>query len=342
MTTLPLFDDGFSQRHEVLIAAFDNWCAIRNSTSRGGRDGRLLDKSAEVYRDMWISFASFCAQRGHTLETTTSADLQLFLHTRGKRQTAVGVITTTKGPKISARYAHRFLRLIDWVTLHEAKRFSREPNNSARQLLESVPVYRYAKAATRDPAPQFLNSAATKQLIDYVTATGDAVTWKEVRNRTAVAVMLGAGLTPGEIRKLELADIVVAGGRSANIPWKLRVSGNGNAPGRETPLAEWAGLQLKHWQNVRQQQNIPNQYVFPSTSTGKPWSDTRCLEQCTAVLDAAGATPEGGLFKLRHTFALRQLDLGKSEQQVAGYLGLLDIDGMMKYRRILTTPTEVA
>ena len=44
--------------------------------------------------------------------------------------------------------------------------------------------------------------------------------------------MLGAGVTPGEVRGLELEDAVTTGGRGNNVPWKLQVKGNGNAPAR--------------------------------------------------------------------------------------------------------------
>ena len=51
-------------------------------------------------------------------------------------------------------------------------------------------------------------------------APGRAATkqpWQEVRNRAAVALMLGAGVTSGEVRALELDDVVVSGGRGKDI-----------------------------------------------------------------------------------------------------------------------------
>ena len=41
------------------------------------------------------------------------------------------------------------------------------------------------------------------------------------------------------------------------------------------------------------------------------------------------------MFKLRHTFALRQLAKGKSESDVAKWLGFLDQNSMARYRRIV-------
>jgi hypothetical protein len=55
-----------------------------------------------------------------------------------------------------------------------------------------------------------------------------------------------------------------------------------------------------------------------------------------AGLDAA----DGGSFRLRHTFALRQLRRGTDAVQVARWLGV-EPDAMAKYRRVVTGPEQV-
>ena len=62
-----------------------------------------------------------------------------------------------------------------------------------------------------------------------------------------------------------------------------------------------------------------------------------------AVLAAAGVPEaEGGSFKLRHTFALRQLRRGTSADLVAQWMGLADANALARYRRVLLAPaTEV-
>jgi hypothetical protein len=83
--------------------------------------------------------------------------------------------------------------------------------------------------------------------------------------------------------------------------WKLASPGNGNAPGRESPIAAWAGRQFAFWLAVRSQQQIVGNPVFPSTRAGKAWSDTACYRACKAVLAPAGMDPDAGsVFKLRH------------------------------------------
>ncbi len=117
--------------------------------------------------------------------------------------------------------------------------------------------------------------------------------------------------------------------------------GNGNLPPRETPIAPWAAELLKHWLQVRAELGIPGEQLFPSTRTGKPWgkeSQYRCARELLAQagLDSA----EGGSFRLRHTFALRQLRRGTSVEQVARWLGL-EVEAMNKYTRVLIAPADV-
>jgi len=220
-------------------------------------------------------------------------------------------------------------------------------NPAARNLLEK-PEYKYANAAHKNPAPEYLSDVQSKHLIAYITqlpdrrAASDPLPWKEVRDRVAVSMMLGGGLTPGDVRALQLSGVLTEGGRKTGVPWKLALPSNGNFPARETPLADWAGRQLAYWLAVRSEQGIGGDFVFPSTRDGKQWSDSRCFLSCRDVLTAAGISHDsGGVFKLRHTFALRQLSHGKSAEDVAKWLGLLDSNGMLRYRRILTSPVDV-
>jgi site-specific recombinase XerD len=118
--------------------------------------------------------------------------------------------------------------------------------------------------------------------------------------------------------------------------------GNGNIDARETPVSPWAGRQLAFWMAVREQVSIGGDAVFPSTASGRNWSHTRCFDACKAVLTAAGLIADAhGLFQLRHTFALRQLSNGKSEQEVATWLGLKNIKHMERYSRILMSPVDI-
>ena len=134
-----------------------------------------------------------------------------------------------------------------------------------------------------------------------------------------------------------------AGGTTKNTPWKLRVAGDGNAPSRETPIAAWAGQLLRYWLDVRLAQGIPGSMVFPSTKgTGKPWGKVAQYNATREVLQVAGIDElAGGSFRLRHTFALRQLRRSKSPDEVARWLGVSDPAVMARYQRVLSAPINV-
>ena len=165
--------------------------------------------------------------------------------------------------------------------------------------------------------------------------------WQQLRNRVAVALQLGAGLAPGDVRALDVQASALPGGRGRARPWTLRVPGNGNMPARETPVAPWAGALLQHWLQVRAQAAIAGPWLFPATCGGKPWGKESQYTAARQVLaDAQLGDPEGGSYRLRHTFALRQLRRRTNSDQVALWLGIEPM-AMAKYRRIVAGFAEV-
>lgn len=340
---LTLFEADTSTFEDALNQHFADWVAYRQTSKSKARSERpLSEESTNVYSEMWHAFAKFCAERNLTLQEVTVTDLETFLTIRGSGPDAFRPRQTSRGPDLSARYANRYLVLIQKVTQFIAKRDGEEANRAAATLRER-PEYQYAEAADKDPPPEYLEEMQARTLISYLTRAPhsdgtEKFTWKTVRDRTAVALMLGAGLSPGDVRSLKLDGVITAGGKKAGVPWKLSVEGNGNSPSRETPIADWAGRQLAFWLKVRTQKSMPGNYVFPSTMKGTQWSHTRCFEASRVVLEEAKlGKDDGGLYKLRHTFALRQLRKGKSEADVARWLGFLDVGSMERYRRIVLT-----
>lgn len=344
---LTLFDIDASKTEETLNSNFDAWLEHRQaSRSRAKSERALSAESINVYREMWQAFAKFCSERGMLLKDVSVSDLETFLTIRGSGPDPENPRQTTRGGYLSARYANRYLVLIQRVTQFQAKIDGEEANRAAA-LLRERPEYKYAEAADKDPPPDYLDEMQARVLIAYLTRAPQAdskekMTWKTVRDRTAVALMLGAGLAPGDIRSLKMDGVIATGGRRTGVPWKLAIEGNGNSPARETPIADWAGRQLAFWLRIRAQQGMPGDYVFPSTMSGTQWSHTRCFEASRDVLESAKIGKDaGGLFKLRHTFALRQLRKGKTEEEVARWLGLLDINSMTRYRRIVLSYQDV-
>ena len=256
--------DLFADAHQASPADYRE--ALEGWLADAGRAGQLQrESSVEVYEHMWWALSAWAVANGLRLDELSAHDLSAYLASRG-------------GPdELSARYAWRLMRLVDRVLASHARRRGLPPNRAAADVLASRPDLRYANAADRDPLPEFLPASEAKLLVTFLSAVrpgrgaaGQA--WQEVRNRASVALMLGAGLTPGEVRALGLDDVVEEGGRLRGVPWKLRVAGNGNAPARETPVAQWAGQLLRYWLDVRAEQAIPGRMLFASTrGTGKPW-----------------------------------------------------------------------
>lgn len=308
----------------------DAWAAWVEAERRAGRLRR--DSSISVYASMWSALARWCLGNRVKLAELSESDLDAFLRSRGGND------------EISARHGWRFVRLVERVL---GGRGAGEGQSSAPEKLLSRPDLRWANASERDPLPSFLPAGQARRLVAFLSAVrpGRAAagqTWQEVRNRTSVALMLGAGLAPGEVRALKVADAVAAHGHSAGVPWKIQVPAQAESPARETPIAPWAGQLLAYWLRLRSEQGIPGQTLFPSTRTGKGWSKVSQYNATKEVLQAAGVDDvDGGSFRLRHTFALRQLRKGKNPADVARWLGVKDPAVMARYQRILPAPADV-
>lgn len=340
MNTLSLFAAIEPEAHKL---AFERWIVDQRESGLLRQPG-----SVQVYGEMWGAFTVWCLSQSPaiSLETLHSSDLQAFQAARfGLKREDLS---------LSPRYALRFMRLIDRVLTHHAAHAGQPANRAAKQWLIDHPEVRFADASTATPLPEFLSVAEAKGLITYLSSARPrpvattaqrhaqtALTWQEVRNRVAVALQLGAGLTPGDVRALVVASPAVHGGRIKSRPWKVTVPSDGTAPARETPVAPWAGELLHHWLQVRAEAGIPGDHLFPSTRTGKPWSKKSQYQAARDVLEAAGIErADGGSFRLRHTFALRQLRRGTEPAQVAQWLGI-EPEAMSRYDRLVTAPVDV-
>lgn len=339
--SLSLFQEVLGQ--PGLSDAFERWLADQRAAGALRQPG-----SIEVYREMWRGFMGWCLAQSPpaTLESLDVQDLQVFQSAR------FGM----KSPDLSLtpRHALRLLRLIDRVLRHRAAQSDDPPNTAASDWLAENPHVRYSEAASGDPLPEFLSVAEAKHLIAFLSnarprpgITGArrdahaAFTWQELRNRVAVALHLGGGLTPAEVRALTLSSPISRGGRTRDRPWKISIPASGSAPARETPIAPWAGELLQHWLQVRSERKIPGDMLFPSTATGKPWSKQSHYSATRQLLADAGLDGnEGGTFKLRHTFAMRQLRRGTAPEEVARWLGV-EVAVMDRYKHVVISPMDV-
>jgi integrase len=350
--TLALFDEPLLPDVSGYLAAFDNWLATRQ------RAGVLREhSSAAVYRSMWGALAAWCVARDLRFENLEEAHFDAYIESRG------GVDTLTP------RHAWRLLMLADAVLAHRANQNAVPHNAAAHTLLMARPDWRYANAAAKTPLPEHLDALQARRLvawlldpsIDALAAAAPAQVWQSQRNRTAVALQLGAGLTPGDIRAATVdgvlsrlpastsaeaapvaaADAVSSASASGTaeapaLPWKIRLPAHGAMLAREAPIAPWASGLLRSWLDIRSTLGFGGSALFPSTRGGRCWGKVSQYGAAKAVLAAAGLPDnEGGSFRLRHTFALRQLRRGSPPEQVAQWLGLSDTTALARYQRML-------
>lgn len=311
--------------------------------------GRIRRPStARVYQHMWEALAAWAVGQGIALARLQAADLDTYLRQRSGQ---------AHGDELTPRYAWRLLALVDAVLSTHARLRQRSRNPAVPVLLDSHAELRHANALQRDELPPHLQAADARRLVLHLgrqlnawaagPGTPGAPPWQELRNRASVALMLGAGLAPGEVRALQLADLRTAGGPVPGQPWKLRVRSDGLTPERETPLAPWAGRVLAAWLALRAALGVPGTVLLPGTrGGGKAWGKVSHYQATAAVMQAAGLAevdqPGGGSYRLRHTFALRQLRRGTSEAELERWLGVSDPSVMARYRRILLRPPPMA
>lgn len=296
------------------------------------RTGRIQSAgSLEVYRAMWTAFANWALGKDLSLSQITAADIADYLTERGGQH------------ELTSRYAWRLANLIDRVLAHDARQSGRAKSLAAVEFLHQHPAIRFANSRQEMELPECLDAAEARQLVAFLNEPRRSTTfttWQEARNRAAVAVMLGAGLTPAEVQRLTLEDVV--SDRANHQPWKLRVAGSSKAKARQAPCAKWTGQVLNHWLTVRQAQSIPGDWLFPSTkSSGKQIGKVALYNATNQVLSAAGLAPgQGGSFKLRHTFAVRQLKRGHSLSDIAKWLGIEPMQAQ-RYSLIISAPISI-
>jgi integrase len=333
MTTQDMFEAPTVHGLRTFVQAFEAWLGTRQSA------GVIREPSSvAVYRSMWSALSDWCVGKGIGLDDLSACELETFLMARARPT------------DLSDRYAWRMLTLVDEVLTRFAQTTGHGQPHAARDLLRQTPRWRYANAVERTPLPDHLDGAEAGRLVawllspsgDAVAGVGPASSWQSLRARASVALQMGAGLSPAEIRAVRLDGVAVSHGRVANAPWKIRVPALGPDAARDTPIAPWAGRLLRLWLDTRTALVFDGPLLFPAARDGRPWSRVAQYNAAKAVLGAAGVNSvDGGSYRLRHTFALRQLRRGTSPDEVARWLGMANAGALWRYRRVLDEPAEM-
>lgn len=311
---------------------FDAWASSLTSVSRG-----LSEPTEAVQRAMWSAFGTWCIRNNIDAAKLTSVDLGKYLRSREG---------SVPASELTPRYAWRLVNLIDRVLNFSASGQGRAPNRAAAELLESDSELKHANAESMEPLPDYLSDSQDRVLVAFLEASvpkdsTHCTLWQTVRNRTGVALQRGAGLTPLEVRMLKVSSVFVDLDTTRG-PWKVRAPASESVQAHDAPLARWARPLLAYWMQLRTELGIPGDWLLPSTKSGKPWGKTAQFDSVADVFESAGLTGlKGGSYRLRHTFAVRQLARPEcTEEKVAQWLGI-DAKEMSRYRGILMAAVDV-
>ncbi len=319
-------------KSRVLDSLFDAWASSRNSVNRG-----LSEPTEAVQRAMWSAFGTWCIRNNINAAKLTAVDLGKYLRSREG---------SVPASELTPRYAWRLVNLIDRVLNFAVSRQGRAPNRAAGELFESDSELKHANAESMEPLPDYLSDSQDQALVAFLEASvpKDSIPsalWQTIRNRTGVALQRGAGLTPLEIRMLKVSSVFMDLDTTQG-PWKVRAPTTGSVQAHDAPVARWARPLLTYWMQLRSDLGIPGDWLLPSTKSGKPWGKTAQFDSVADVFESAGLSGlKGGSYRLRHTFAVRQLARPEcTEEKVAEWMGI-DAKEMSRYRGILMTPVDV-
>lgn len=311
---------------------FDAWASSRTSVSRG-----LSEPTEAVQRAMWSAFGTWCIRNNIDAAKLTAVDLGKYLRSREG---------SVPASELTPRYAWRLVSLIDRVLNFSAARQGRAPNRAAGELFESDSELKHANAESKEPLPDYLSDSQDRVLVAFLEASvpkdsTHCALWQTIRNRTGVALQRGAGLTPLEVRMLKVSSVFVDLDTTRG-PWKVRAPASGSVQAHDAPVARWARPLLTYWMQLRTELGIPGDWLLPSTKSGKPWGKTAQFDSVADVFESAGLTGlKGGSYRLRHTFAVRQLARAEcTEEKVADWMGI-DAKEMSRYRGVMLPSQNV-
>lgn len=321
----------------ALAAAFDAWAAAGATSNRG-----LSEATQAVQRAMWTAFSAWCIRMRIDPVSVGVAELAAYLRSRE------GSVPPSE---LTPRYSWRLVTLVDRVLNFMAAEQGRAPNRAAAQLLDADFALKHANAESKDPLPEVLTDAQDRTLVAFLAASvpRDAAAggvdlasrWQDLRNRTGVALQRGAGLTPLEVRLLTVSSVFVDADASKGA-WKVRAPETGSVQAHDAPVARWARPLLAYWLQLRKELAIPGDWLLPASKSGKPWGKTTQFDSVAEVLESAGLMGfKGGGYRLRNTFAVRQLERPQcTEAKVAGWMGV-DAREISRYRGVMVGPVEV-
>jgi len=338
--------------------AFEVWVASEaNNIKR--------EASREIYRVIWSSFARGLPPDVSMLEITSemvagylvAGASNLATEESGKDAGFLKVRTEA----LSIRYQARVASLIEKIMDHHVKvnEMEIEGDSAVRALMRRTPALANAlkREAREEPALDLLTAQEHAALKTRLIEDGQAdmtddgsIKWSLARDRTSMALQLGAGLSPSDVRELTMGENASKGPDSN---WTsgsrfLFVPSNGKLFKRYTLVDPWAEKLMDQWiHRLRDRESLSRiAFVFPGETIQKKgsskqpgqWSKAGQHKQTTKFM--AAMEIKGSSFKLRHSWAMAKLREGTNEREVARWLGVQDGGEVMKrYREALASQT---
>lgn len=143
---------------------------------------------------------------------------------------------------------------------------------------------------------------------------------KNIKHRTLLMVVYGAGLRISEALNLKVSDI----DRDRQT---LHIRYTKNARERYVPLSPVIVQALTdYWHAYRF-----TDYVFPGGNPDRPLSQTSVAKVFKAAKAAAGIKKKGGIHSLRHSFAVHTLESGGDLIAIKRLLGHRSIHSTVRY-----------
>lgn len=348
-------DGEIRERAQAMFDRFCAWRSVRRGPTRAGR--ALSADSVQTYSTMWALYEQFCLGYDLLPHEVDEASLETFIAGRRTRLSPLNPLSSlnprnSRSPSRalqsrlgrrdagSTHYAYRLLRLIAQVlALHAAQTGERVSEAPAR-MLEREP-YKSINAAENVALPPVLRDEEVAALVNVCSLPlGDAVpgaplAWFDVRDNTAVLLLLGAGLSPGELRALRMGDVEMERG----LPMRLAIAGSVDGAAREVLLEPPLRFALRYWLTCRRgligaamDIGVEDSPLLVASASGRPWSESGMLKALRKVFERAGIrrVPATG-YVLRHTFVLRSLKVRRRDpREVAQQIGVLDHEKLVK------------
>jgi site-specific recombinase XerD len=276
----------------------------------------LRSQSAHVYIAMFGRFHQWMLSQDLQLRRIDKQAIAQFLQTRNRC-----------GRPMASGIRLRYVRMLERVYDH----LGMSPN-PARQA--AMDLFATPGAAGRDRSKAWLADADQAK---FMAALPDPVTWKDRRDRAMIAMLLGAGLTVGEVIRIRVADVSVQQDRGS-----VWVDVNPHATAGELHrqhralLRDFAVDDVLAWCGERTAIGIRGDLLFASTRSGKAMNPSTVFRKVKANFARAGLDPgrRGGR-TLRNSYARRELLAGGATrgtiEHVTELLGLHEQRSTLRY-----------